>query len=140
MPKVNTVSAMWKLLNAYTLNARAEERDINHMNEWGGMSRVLNIPVFTGWRHLTTYDRETRTTRAVILDEDWEGVGYGNQVRWITYAMEHCGGQAGFFIIHAVDPDAKPRKIGAIESERIFVGQLQREGRLTYLRGQPRPL
>lgn len=83
--KVTTMSAMWKLLGAYTLNTRAEERDVNHMNEWGGMSRVLKLPVFTAWRHLTSYDKETRTTRAVILDADWDGAGYGNQVRWITY-------------------------------------------------------
>lgn len=139
MPRVTSMRAMWKLLNAYTLDPRGEERDVNHLNEWGGMSRVLKMPVFTAWSDLTSYDKGTRTTRALIADDNWHArVGANNQTRWIRHALDHCGGQAAFFIIHAKDINADPRKVAEIESERIFVGQLERQGSLTYLRAQPR--
>ena len=141
MPKVTTMRAMWKLVNAYTLDQRGAERDVNHLNEWGGMSRLLKIPVFTAWSDMTTYDKETRTTRALVADEGWDSkVGAINQARWVDYSCEHCGGEAAFFVIHAKDTSAKPRSVAAIESERIFVGQLERDGPLTFLRAQPRAL
>jgi len=141
MPKVTTMRAMWKLVDAYTLDQQGKERDVNHLNEWGGMSRVLRMPVFTAWSDLTTYDKATRMTRALIADDNWDGrVGANNQARWVDHSFQHCGGQAAFFVIHAVDTSAKPRSVSEIESDRIFVGHLEREGHLTYLRAQPRPL
>ena len=141
MPRVTTMRAMWKLVNAYTLDREGRERDVNHLNEWGGMSRVLKMPVFTAWSDLTTFDKATRTTRALVADDQWDGrVGANNQARWVDYAFEHCAGQAAFFVIHAVDIEAKPRSVAEIESDRVFVGQLEREGHLTYLRAQPRML
>jgi hypothetical protein len=141
MPKVTTMRAMWKLVDAYTLDQQGKERDVNHLNEWGGMSRVLKMPVFTAWSDLTTYDKEARMTRALIADDNWDGrVGANNQARWVAHSFQNCSGQAAFFVIHAVDTGAKPRSVAEIESGRIFVGQLEREGNLTYLRAQPRPL
>ena len=42
---------MWEKLDAYTVSAvDGSERNINVRNEWGGFSRRLKMPAFTGWQ------------------------------------------------------------------------------------------
>jgi hypothetical protein len=46
---------MWEKLDAFTISAAdGSERDINVRNEWGGFSRRLKMPVFTGWQHFVS--------------------------------------------------------------------------------------
>jgi hypothetical protein len=138
---VTSMSQMWSVLRAYTLNGAGEERPVNHLNEWGGLSRRLEMPVFTAWRDLTKFDREHRTVTALICDTEWAGaVGVNNQERWIKHAEDHNQGVAAFFIIHAADEKASPRKVRYIDDDAVFVGRILREGTKTYIVGQRRAI
>jgi hypothetical protein len=140
LARIRHISAMWDLLDVFTYDSAGQERRVNHLNEWGGFSRVLGMPVFTAWLDHTRFDRETKLTSAMVSDSVWEGnvrVGVNNQERWIDHALAH-GGQAAFFVIHAVDVGTIPRKIREIDSERVIVGQIHREGTMSIVTGQPR--
>ena len=139
---LNKMSHMWARLQAYTLDTRGNERSVNHNNEWGGFSKRLNLTVFTGWRDHTQYDKESKTTTAMVLDTNWEDrpIGIRNQERWLKHAEDNNGGIACFFVIHAVDTDARPREASSIDDERVFVGKIERRGTQTFIVGQPKPL
>ena len=139
---VTTMSHMWQLLDTYTLTPQGTERAVNHINEWGGFSRLLGMPVFTAWEDLATYDKATKMTKALVCDTAWpeRTAGLNNQERWLTFAETKTGGVAAFFIIHAADVKAELRKVKYIEEERIFVGKVLRVGGKTYVIGEPRPL
>jgi hypothetical protein len=139
---ITSMSQMWTLLNAHTISAAGEERPVNHNNEWGGYSRYLKMPVFTGWRDHTTFDKVDRTTTALILDDAWTNrpVGTNNQERWIRWALENNDGVAAFFVIHAVDEHAQVRKVKFIDADKVFVGKVLREDGKVYVVGRPRPI
>ena len=61
---------MWEKLDAHTVAAAdGRERAINVRNEWGGFSRRLSMPVFTGWQdHVTRQDGQTKV---LVLDTSW---------------------------------------------------------------------
>jgi hypothetical protein len=137
------MSQMWTRLNVYTIGANGEERPVNHNNEWGGYSRYLKMPVFTGWQDRTTYDKSEKTTTALIVNEARKRdrpIGVNNQLRWIQWALENNGGTAAFFVIHAADVNAEVRKVKYIDDDKVFVGKLMRDGEKVYLVGQPRPI
>ena len=138
---VNTMTQMWSLLQAHTLTASGKERRVNHLNEWGGFSKRAGMPVFTGWFDLTSYDKEMKTNTALVLDTTWSSaVGVNNQEHWLTFAEENHSGIAAFFIIHAEDRNASPRKVKYIDADALFVGGIVRDGTKTYIVGQRRPL
>src|SRR5437660_1399527 len=97
---ITTMTAMWELLDAYTLTPEGKERPVNQNNEWGGFSRRLRMPVFTGWFDMTTFDKVNKTTSAVVCDTAWTGrpVGLPNQERWVRHAETENDGVAAFFI------------------------------------------
>ncbi|MDP9893237.1 hypothetical protein J2W32_001461 [Variovorax boronicumulans] len=142
MPNITSMREMWTFLDAFTIASDGRERAVNQANEWGGMSRRLSMPVFTAWSDYTTYNKEAKTTRAQVGNSALQTsrVGTSNQEFWIAKAFEEHNGQAAFFVIHARDPEAHPRKVEEIESHRIFVGQLERDNEFTYLVAQPRQL
>jgi hypothetical protein len=138
---ITTMTQMWSLLRAYTLTPAGIERPVNHLNEWGGFSRRVELPVFTGWFDLTQYDREKRTTTALVLDTQWSNrVGVNNQEYWLSHAEQNNDGVAAFFVIHAVDEDAEPRVVKTIDGDAIFVGKIVRDGNRTFIVGHRRPL
>lgn len=139
---VTTMSHMWRVLDTYTLARDGSERAVNHNNEWGGFSRRLSMPVFTGWLDLTTYDRAEKTTTALVCDEAWTGrpVGLPNQKFWIKFSEENNQGIAAFFVIHAEDPSAKVRKVKYIDDEKVFTGKLVRAGAKVFVVGRPKAL
>ncbi len=138
---VTSMSEMWARLDAYNLNAKGEERSVNHLNEWGGYSRKLGMPVFTAWYDHVDYDKESRTTKAVISDTTWSGsVGVNNQERWIKFAEEKNNSIAAFFVIHAVNESAHPRKVKYIDHDKVFIGELVRSGAETFIVGKPKLL
>lgn len=139
---VTTMSQMWRLLDAFTLRPDGQERAVNQNNEWGGFSRRLNMPVFTGWRDLTTYDKEAKTTTALVCDTEWTGrpVGLANQERWLKFAEEKNQGLAAFFVIHAKDEAAEVRQVRYIDDDKVFVGMVVRDGGKVYIVGKPKPL
>jgi hypothetical protein len=130
---------MWAALQTYTTSG-SRERPVNHLNEWGGFSRRIGMPVFTGWFDLLKFNPETQETRATILGSDWSsGAGRSNQEKWIGHAEENEG-RAAFFIVHAKDVRAEPRKVEFFDSDRVFVGTVVREAGSVYVFGKPRPL
>lgn len=138
---VTSMTGMWSLLQTHTLNSQGQERAVNHLNEWGGYSKRLGMPVFTAWRDQTTFDKVEKTVTALVLDSDWSGTtGVNNQERWLKYAEEHNNGSAAFFIIHALDEGATPRKVQYIDDDAIFVGKVVREGAKTYIVGRRQAL
>lgn len=137
---ITSMSQMWALLRTYTLSTNGERRHVNHLNEWGGFSERLNMPVFTAWRDHTVYDKDSKTVTATVLNSEWSGtVGVNNQERWLKYAEEHDG-VAAFFIIHAFDEDAIPRKVQYIDDDAVFVGAVVRDGTDTNVVGLRRAL
>lgn len=131
------MTTMWARLKAYTYNAAGEERLVNHLNEWGGFSRLINMPVFTAWYDRVSYDKQTRLTTALINDTTWDRpAGVNNQERWISHA-EKKNAVAAFFIIHAVDVDAERRTVSYIDDDKVFVGRIVRSGTETFIVGQP---
>ena len=136
------MSQMWRVLDAYTHTPAGAERAVNHNNEWGGFSRRLSMPVFTGWRDFTTYDRDSKDTTALVSDIEWTGrpVGLKNQERWLRFAEEQNNGLASFFVIHAVDEKALIRKVKFIDHDKVFVGRVVRDGGKAYVVGKPRLL
>ena len=139
---VTTMSEMWRLLDAYTHTPDGVERAVNQINEWGGFSRRMGMPVFTGWYDLATYDKNAKTTTALVCDAAWSDrpVGLPNQERWIKFAEENNEGIAAFFLIYVADEHAKIRKVKYIDDDRVFIGKLVRDGGKVYLVGQPRAL
>ena len=138
---ITTMTAMWSLLQAYTLTPSREQRPVNHNNEWGGFSTKVGTPVFTSWKDLTTYDKAKKTTTALVSDTTWtSAVGVNNQEFWLTYAEQKHEGIAAFFIIHAADENVVPRKVKYIDAESVFSGKIVRDGTKTYIVGQRRPL
>ena len=138
---VTTMTQMWSLLQAHTLTPSGKERAVNHLNEWGGYSKKAGMPVFTGWKDLTTYDKEKKTTTALVSDTTWSSaVGLNNQEHWLAFAEQNNDSIAAFFIIHAEDEDASPRKVKYIDADSLFVGKIVRDGTKTYIVGQRRPL
>ena len=105
-----TMTEMWALLDVYTLTPNGSERDVNPQNEWGGFSRRLGMPVFTGWKDMTEYDKAAKTSKALVCDTDWSRpIGLNNQERWLKFAENSESGLAAFFVIHAVDQKAELR-------------------------------
>lgn len=138
---VTSMSQMWSLLQAHTLSPGGEERPVNHLNEWGGFSRRLGMPVFTGWRDRTEFDKVSKTVTALVSDTEWRSaVGVNNQERWLKHAEQNNKGIAAFFIIHAADEDASPRKVKYIDDDAVFVGEIVRKGSKTYIVGKRRPI
>jgi hypothetical protein len=138
---VTSMSQMWALLQAYTLSSSGEKRPVNHLNEWGGFSERLGMPIFTAWRDHTVFDKVAKTVTATVLNSEWSSaVGVNNQERWLKYAEEKNGGVAAFFIIHAVDEGALPRKVQYIDDYAVFVGRVLRDGTETNIVGQRRSL
>ena len=138
---VTNMSEMWAFLDCYTLDPASVERKVNHLNEWGGFSRRLEIPIFTGWSDFACYDKTTKMTTMLVLDSEWSSkVGVNNQEFWLNYAEQNSDGVAAFFVIHAVDKNAEVRKIASIEDSRIFVGKVVRERTQTFIVGQPKVL
>lgn len=138
---VTTMTHMWSILQTYTLTPTGEERAVNHLNEWGGYSRLLKMPVFTGWHDHTTFDKNAKMTKALVSDTDWSSpVGVNNQEHWLTYAEKNNDAIAAFFVIHAADETASPRKVKYIDDDKVFVGKVVREGTKTYIVGQPKHL
>lgn len=137
-----TMTSMWQLLKAHTLTPAGKERAVNQNNEWGGFSKKLGLPVFTGWFDMVNYDREAKTTTALVCDADWTGrpVGFPNQERWLEYAEINTFGIAAFFIIHAVDANAEKRSVKYIDHDKVFVGPIVRDGGKTYIVGKPQAL
>jgi len=62
---IATMTEMWTLLDAYTLTPQGQKRQVNHLNEWGGYSRRLKMPVFTAWSDLAKYERDSKQTTEV---------------------------------------------------------------------------
>ncbi len=135
---ISTMSEMWSILDAYTLTRDEKERPVNHLNEWGGYSRRLKMPVFTAWSDFSIYDKVNMTTRALVCDSTWvSAVGVRNQERWLAFAEKSNDGVAAFFVIHAVDETASPRAVKSIDDRRAFVGRIARDGAQTFIIGQP---
>ena len=138
---VTTMTQMWSLLQAHTLTPSGTQRSVNHLNEWGGFSKKVGMPVFAGWKDLTTYDKEKKTTTALVSDTTWtSAVGVNNQEYWLTFAEQNNEGIAAFFIIHAEDENAVRRKVKYIDADSVFSGKIVRDGTKTYIVGQRRPL
>lgn len=73
---------------------------------------------------------------ANALGSEWSSApGVNNQEHWIAHA-EQNGGRAAFFIIHAVDEKAGPRKVSSIDDYAVFIGDIVREGTKTFIRGR----
>lgn len=139
---ITKMKDMWALLDAYTMTPDGSERSVNHNNEWGGFSRRLDMPVFTAWSDMLNYDKQAKTTTALVSDIAWAGrpVGLGNQERWLQFAQAH-GGTAAFFVIHAHDTGAQIRKVKYIDDDKVFVGTVTRnEQGQAHITGQPRKL
>lgn len=123
---------MWEKLDAHTVSARdGLEREINVRNEWGGYSRRLKLPVFTGWQdHASSINGQTRV---LVSDTSWSNTaGVNNQEHWVAHAIEN-GGEAAFFVIKAVDPTASPRKVEWLDETRVLCGPIQRIGCQAYV-------
>jgi hypothetical protein len=123
---------MWEKLDAFTLYAGTRtERTINVRNEWGGYSRRLKMPVFTGWQdHSRGVDGKLRV---LVSDKNWSSIsGVNNQEHWVEYALSN-GGEAAFFVIKAVDPLAIPRKVEWLDDTRVFCGPIARDGDKTFI-------
>ena len=133
---------MWSLLQAHTFTPAGKERPVNQNNEWGGFSRRLGMPIFTGWFDMVCYDRGKKTSTALVCDIAWTGrpVGLPNQERWLRFAEEQNEGIAAFFIIHAVDADAERRAVKYIDDDKVFVGPVVRDSGKTFIVGKPRLL
>jgi len=127
---------MWETLDSYTRRSAdpSSERPINVRNEWGGFSRKLGMPVFTGWQdHISKIDGQMRCQ---ISDLNWDNkAGVNNQEYWINFAKQN-GGEAAFFVIKAVDPDKSPRTVEWLDSTRVLIGKIQQEGTSTYIVAQ----
>jgi hypothetical protein len=131
---------MWAQLQAYTFTSDGKQRAVNHLNEWGGFSKKIGMPVFTAWRDHTTFDRVNRTVTAVVSDTNWPSVvGVNNQERWLKYA-EANDGIAAFFIIHAADENADRRKVKYIDDDAVYVGNIVRTGSQAMIVGKKQPL
>jgi hypothetical protein len=77
---------MWEKLDAYTVSAAdGSERNINVRNEWGGYSRRLKMPVFTGWQnHVRMVNGQMRV---LVSDRNWNNTaGVNNQEHWVVAA------------------------------------------------------
>ncbi len=125
---------MWERLDAYTISAsRGTERAINVRNEWGGYSRRLNMPVFTGWQDLVA--SANGQMKVLVCDQTWNRInpaGFKNQERWVKHALEHDA-EAAFFVIKAVDPTASPRQVEWLDDTRVFCGTVVRDGGSSYV-------
>ena len=88
------------------------------------------------------YDKETKTTTALVSDTAWTGrpVGLNNQERWLKFAEDRNSGIAAFFVIHALDPNAQIRKVKYIDDDKVFVGQVSRKAGQVQIVGKPRLL
>lgn len=118
---------MWEKLDAYTVSAAdGTERNINVRNEWGGFSRRLKMPVFTGWQdHVRMVGGQMRV---LVSDRNWNNTaGVNNQEHWVTYALEHDS-EAAFFVIKAVDPLKSLRSVEWLDDTRVLCGKAMREG------------
>ena len=137
------MSQMCTRLNTYTIAASGEERSVNHNNEWGGFSRFLKMPVFTGWRDHLNFDKNDKTTTALVFDQEWASrrpIGTANQERWIDWAEENNEGIAAFFVIHAVDENAELRKVRYIDYDKVFIGKIIRDQGKVFVVGKPRQI
>lgn len=137
------MSKMWTLLDAYTVAANGKERAVNQNNEWGGFSRYLKMPVFTGWRDHLFFDRVAKTTTALVYDDAWSDrrpVGAANQKKWVRWAIENNDGVAAFFVIHAEDENAELRKVKYIDSDRVFIGKVVEDQGKVFVVGHPRQI
>lgn len=123
---------MWEMLDAYTVSAvDGSERSINVRNEWGGFSRRLHMPVFTGWQdHVRSVNGQMRV---LISDRHWHNAaGVNNQERWVAYSLEHdC--EAAFFVIKARDPLTTPRAVEWLDDTRVLCGKVDRQGNQAFI-------
>ncbi len=123
---------MWEKLDAYTVSAAdGSERNINVRNEWGGFSRRLKMPVFTGWQdHVRMVDGQMRV---LVSDRNWSNTaGVNNQEHWVAYALEHDS-EAAFFVIKAVDPTKSPRSVEWLDDTRVLCGKVTRDGHQAFV-------
>jgi hypothetical protein len=123
---------MWDKLDAYTVSAKDKvERRINVRNEWGGYSRRLRMPVFTGWQdHTKKIDGQIRV---LVSDTTWPNkAGSRNQEYWVAHAINE-GGEACYFMIKAVDPLASPRTVEWLDDSRVLCGRVERHGNLAFV-------
>ena len=118
---------MWTKLDAYTLSAKDKrERSINVRNEWGGYSRRLGLPVFTGWTDQIA--KINGEIRVLVSDRSWSNkAGVNNQELWVDYALNN-GGEAALFKIKAVDPTVSPRQVEWLDSSCALCGRIERHG------------
>ena len=117
---------MWEKLDAYTVSAAdGSERKINVRNEWGGFSRRLKMPVFTGWQdHVRSVNGQMRV---LVSDRRWNNTaGVNNQAHWVAHALEHDS-ELAFFVIKAVDPLKSPRSVEWLDDTRVLCGKVVRE-------------
>ena len=123
---------MWQKLDAYTLSAKErKERVVNARNEWGGFSRRVELPVFTGWQdHTRKIDGQIRV---LVSDKNWTNkAGVNNQEFWVDHALAN-GGEAAYFMIKAVDPAASPRAVEWLDDSRVLCGLIQRQGDQSFI-------
>ena len=136
-----SMSQIWSLLRCFTLNSAGEERPVNHLNEWGGFSKRLEMPVFTAWKDRAPFDKVSKTVTAMVLDTGWtNAAGANNQERWLRHAEQHNDAVAAFFIIHAADENATLRKVKYIDDDAVYIGKIVREGERTFIVGKRTPL
>jgi hypothetical protein len=124
---------MWEKLDTYTCRAGdpSSARPVNVRNEWGGFSKKLKMPVFTGWQDLISTN--SGQMRCQISDQAWTNkAGVNNQEFWVAHALEN-GGEAAFFVIKAVDPTMVPRKVEWLDDTRVLIGQIERVGTATFI-------
>jgi hypothetical protein len=123
---------MWQRLGAHTVSAKTGvQRNINVRNEWGGFSRRLNLPVFTGWQdHIHSIAGQMRV---LVSDTNWPNTaGVNNQEFWVNHALAH-GGEAAFFVIKAFDPAAHPRQVEWLDDSRVLCGPIERLGTQSFI-------
>jgi len=123
---------MWEKLDAYTVSAAdGTERNINVRNEWGGFSRHLKMPVFTGWQdHFRMVGGQMRV---LVSEWNWNNTaGVNNQEHWVAYALKR-NSEAAIFVIKAVDPLKSPRAVEWLDDSRVLCGKVTREGTQTFI-------
>ena len=124
---------MWAKLDTYTCRAGdvTSQRPVNVRNEWGGFSKKLKMPVFTGWQdHISNVSGQMRCQ---ISDQTWSNkAGVNNQEFWVEHAIKN-GGEAAFFVIKAQDASAEPRKVEWLDDTRVLIGEIERVGTATFI-------
>jgi hypothetical protein len=80
------------------------------------------MPVFTGWFDLLkSIQRRRRREQPFLAPTGAVEPAAATREKWIGHAEENEG-RAAFFIVHAKDVRAVPRKVEFFDSDRVFVG------------------